>query len=112
MGWKIEYYNEKVRAEIMGLPIKAFAKYEMIVARLEQFGPDIQRMPHMRYLQKGLWEIRAIASDGSARIFYCLCRNDVFLMLHSFLKKSQATPIKELNKALKRMKEVQNEQNE
>lgn len=108
MSWRIEYYNERVRAEIQALPESAYAKYEAIVGRLEAFGPDIQRMPHMRHLQNGLWEIRAIAADGSARIFYCWRDNEVFMMLHSFMKKSQETPKRELDKALRRMKEVQN----
>ncbi len=110
MQWKIEYYNEEVKREIAALPDATFAKYEMIVTRLSQFGPNIQRMPHMRHLVDGLWEIRAIANDGSARIFYSWLRHNHYIMLHSFIKKSQETPKRELDKALRRMKEVQNEQ--
>lgn len=41
-----------------------------------------------------LWEIRAIAGNGFARV------------LHSFLKKTDKTPAKELDKAKRRMKEA------
>ena len=59
--WKIRYYSEAVREEIFSLPVRTFAKYEQIIERLEQYGPGIQRMPHMRQLEGELWEIRAIA---------------------------------------------------
>lgn len=108
MEWKVEYYSEELREKIFSLPLGTFAKYEMIVERLEKYGPNVQRLPHMRHLVNGLWEIRAIAADGSARIFYCWRNDNVFLMLHSFMKKSQETPKRELDKALRRMKEVKN----
>ncbi len=104
--WKIRYYSEAVREEIFSLPVRTFAKYEQIIERLEQYGPGIQRMPHMRQLEGELWEIRAIAGNGSARVFYCMVRDDTFLMLHSFLKKTDKTPAKELDKAKRRMKEA------
>ncbi len=108
MEWKIEYYSEGVRKEINSLPLLCLTKFVRIVDRLCQYGPDSQRMPNMRHLRDSLWEIRAVAADGSARIFYCCRKHDSFVMLHCFMKKSQETPKHELDKALRRMKEVQN----
>ncbi len=54
----------------------------------------------------GLFELRLKSKEGIARIFYCtkICENIV--MLHSFLKKSQKIPQKEMDIARKRLKEV------
>ncbi|WP_176013037.1 type II toxin-antitoxin system RelE/ParE family toxin [Victivallis sp. Marseille-Q1083] len=109
MAWEVKYYNNSVAEEIYNLPDRTVAKYQQIVERLSRFGPSEQRLPHFRHLTGKLWEIRAIAHDGSARIFYCLADQNCFIILHSFLKKSNATPKKELEKALKRLKEVQND---
>lgn len=56
MKWKVEYYSEELREKIFSLPLGTFAKYEMIVERLEKYGPNVQRLPHMRHLVNGLWE--------------------------------------------------------
>ena len=54
--------------------------------------------------QKGLWEIRSRLEDGRiARVFFCA--NDKHLvLLHGFIKKSQKTPQKEIDTAVKRQK--------
>jgi len=49
-----------------------------------------------------LFELRAKAS----RVFYCFKPNGVIVLLHGFTKKSQKTPRRELELALKRMEEV------
>jgi len=54
----------------------------------------------------GLFEIRAKGKDGIGRAFYCFVKGKRIIILHAFIKKSQATPQKELMIAQKRMKEV------
>jgi phage-related protein len=77
-------------------------------------GDDIQTaefgwpigMPLCRSLKghKGLWEIRSNLSDGRiARVFFCAHEGNMVL-LHGFIKKSQKTPVKELETADKRMR--------
>ncbi|MCI5139905.1 MAG: type II toxin-antitoxin system RelE/ParE family toxin, partial [Candidatus Electrothrix sp. AR1] len=46
------------------------------------------------------------SKEGIGRVFYCTAVNQQIVMLHSFVKKSQKIPRRELNLALKRMKEV------
>ncbi|WP_294951040.1 type II toxin-antitoxin system RelE/ParE family toxin [Sulfurovum sp.] len=41
------------------------------------------------------------------RSFFAIVVNDEIVILHSFVKKSQKTPKKELDKARKRLKELQ-----
>ncbi len=53
----------------------------------------------------GLWEVRCNVSDrGIARVFFTVSGRTMVL-LHGFIKKSQATPRKELALAQRRMKE-------
>lgn len=75
-------------------------------------GKDIQKvefgwpigMPYSRKLEKGLWEVRSnISNSRIARVLFCLQDNQMIL-LHGFIKKTQATPDKEKDIARKRMK--------
>jgi len=53
-----------------------------------------------------LFEIRAKAQEGIGRIFYCTLIGKEIIVLHSFVKKSQKTPQKELEIAYKRLEEI------
>ncbi len=54
--------------------------------------------------RKGLWEVRTRLSGGRiVRVFFCVSDGKMIL-LHSFIKKTQKTPDKELDIAVKRMK--------
>lgn len=64
-------------------------------------------MPHTRAMGKGLFELRLKAQEGIARLFYCLAIGRRIVILHSFVKKSQKTPARELAIALRRMKEME-----
>ena len=55
---------------------------------------------------QGLFEIRAKGKEGIGRSFFCMVKGKEVIILHSFIKKSQKTPAKELNLARKRLKEV------
>nr|WP_044039089.1 type II toxin-antitoxin system RelE/ParE family toxin [Octadecabacter arcticus] len=77
-------------------------------------GDDIQTaefgwpigMPLCRSLKghKGLWEVRSNLGVGRiARVFFCAHEGNMVL-LHGFIKKSQKTPVKELETADKRMR--------
>ncbi len=61
-------------------------------------------MPYSRNLKKGLYEVRCNITDGRiARVLFCINKNRMIL-LHGFVKKTQATPDKEKELARKRMK--------
>ena len=77
-------------------------------------GRDIQKvefgwplgMPYCRGLGNGLWEVRSELTDGKiGRVIFCVARERMVL-LHSFVKKTQKTPSRDLRLALKRRKEV------
>lgn len=48
-----------------------------------------------------LWEIRP--SDD--RIFFAYWKDDIFVLLHRFSKKSQKTPVMEIDRAKRKMKD-------
>lgn len=52
------------------------------------------------------FELRLKDADGIARVFYCVVSGRRIVMLHSFIKKTQATPKRELEIARRRKKEM------
>lgn len=54
---------------------------------------------------KKMWEIRTGLPDGIARVLFTV-HNDVMVLLHGFIKKTQKTPKKELDTADKRRKKL------
>jgi len=54
----------------------------------------------------GLFELRPRGREGIARVFYCMKVGKRIIVLHSFIKKRQETPKRELDIARRRQKEV------
>lgn len=70
-----------------------------------QFGWPLG-MPLVRSLGDGLWEVRSnLRSNKIARVIFFMHKKSMVL-LHGFIKKSQKTPPKDIELALKRMQEV------
>lgn len=105
MEWKITYYNNKLAKEIYQFPDKLLAKYIRMTEIIKEFGPNIG-MPHTRTMGNGLIELRLKAMEGIARVFYCTLTNNKICFLHSIIKKTTKTPLKDLDLAQSRMKEV------
>jgi phage-related protein len=105
MSWTIDYYSEEVRLEIDALPVGIRASYARLTELLEEFGLDL-RMPHSRAMGGWLFELRPKGREGIARVFYCMKVGKRIIVLHSFIKKTQETPKRELDIARRRQKEV------
>jgi phage-related protein len=70
-----------------------------------QFGWPVG-MPLVRKLEGHLWELRSsLASKRKIRLIFATDESQLVL-LHSFVKKTQKTPIKELDLARHRRKEM------
>jgi phage-related protein len=65
-------------------------------------------MPLVRKLAKDLWEVRIHLVDRIARVLFTVVSNTMVL-LHGFIKKSQATPVDDLETAKARMKQIKGE---
>ena len=59
-------------------------------------------MPLARKMGDGLWELRSTLANRIARTFFTFYEGRIVL-LHGFIKKSQATPIKEREIAKRRL---------
>tara|TARA_B100000315_G_scaffold148518_1_gene137383 strand:- start:1755 stop:2093 length:339 start_codon:yes stop_codon:yes gene_type:complete len=105
INWSIEYYNPKMEKSILSLPEGLLARYLRLTDIMLEFGSNLG-MPHTRPLDNGLFELRVKGKEGIARVFYCTRIGKRIVMLHMFIKKSQKTPKKELQIAIKRMNEV------
>lgn len=105
MGWKVEFYSEKVLKNIKEWPVQIRAKFTWITNLMEEFGIEQIGMPHIKALGKGLFEIRAQGNEGIGRAFFCIIQKKRIIILHEFIKKTQKTPQKEMEIARKRMLE-------
>ncbi len=105
MSWKVTFFNEKVEQQTLRFPIGILANLLHILELIEEFGPDLGK-PHTAPMGKGLFEIRAKGKEGIGRSLFCTRKGKEIIILHSFVKKTQRTPKKELDRARKRMKEM------
>ena len=105
MKWTINYYNQSVKKDACSLPKSIGAKFEAIMDKMLEYGPDLG-LPFTRAMGKGLFEMRAKGQEGIARGMFCTISRNTIVILHVFIKKTEATPKKELDLAIKRMKEV------
>src|SRR5205814_113153 len=106
MAFQIEYFPERVLAEVEPWPVDVLADYARPVHRLIEYGPSL-RVPHSRAFGGGLFELRPRGRSGIGRAFYCFLVGRRVVVLHAFIKKSQETPDRELKLARKRLKELQ-----
>jgi phage-related protein len=67
---------------------------------LKEFGEKL-RPPKSKKIMKNVYELR-ILSNISVRVFYTFYMNDIWI-LHSFIKKSQKIPLKEIGVIVSRL---------
>jgi len=105
MARSVSYYSERVRNRFYTLRAGILADYLRIVELLQEHDADLG-MPHSRALSGGLFELRSKGREGIGRVLYCTAVERTIIVLHSFVKKTQDTPHKELRTARKRMEEA------
>ena len=105
--WQITYFNDRVRRIVWQLPSGILADYLRLTDAMALYGADL-RMPHSRSMGSGLFELRPKGPESIARVFYCLQMEKTIVVLHSFVKKTQETPPKEIRLAKERAREVRN----
>ena len=107
MRWKIEFYNAKVMKNILEKwPLGIRAKFSQTSKLIKEFGLESIGMPHIKPFGQGLFEIRVKAAEGIGRALFCIMKGKVIIILHGFIKKTEQTPQKEIDLAIKRMREV------
>jgi phage-related protein len=103
----VTYFNERVKREVFALPTGILADYLRLTDMMEKHGADLG-MPYSRAMGDGLFELRPKGREGIGRVLYCMQVGMRIVVLHSFVKKTQETPLAELRIARRRLKEVVN----
>ena len=98
--------NGMVEEEFHALPVDLKASILRIATLIRENGLEKTGMPYVRHLQDKLWEMRGKGKDGIARSIYVAVAGRRFVIVRSFVKKTQQTPKDEIKIALKRAKEV------
>ena len=91
--------------ELQTIPADMQARFLHIGEMLVDLGPHRVGLPHIRPLESKLWEMRITGRDGIARAVYAAIQGRTLLVLHVFIKKTQTTPRRAIETALKRLEE-------
>jgi phage-related protein len=105
--FKIKMHSE-VHDELAALPVSVQGRFIRQLDKLRQ-NPTVLREPDSKPLGNGLFEIRTIGFFHSRGI-YVYQNGKTIWLLRVFVKKTQKTPRAELALATKRLKEMQDEQ--
>ena len=106
MVWTVETLSDVVDAELEALPADMRVRFSYISRLIEEFSLDRVREPHVKHLQGPLWEMRMKGKDGISRAIYVTATGQRVVVVRVFVKKTQKTPKREIDLALKRAKEV------
>lgn len=110
--YQVLYYISQTRKNpvsdfLDSLSAKQQSKIIRVLTNIKEYGLE-SVTTHTRKLSGiPLWEIRILGSDN-IRVIYAIPIQNIVLLLHGFIKKSQKTPQKEIDKALERLKEYKN----
>lgn len=93
--------------ELDALPVQASAHAYELLDGIEKDGLSAPRVI-FRQIEGKLWEIKMnLPQTGGYRIFYSMVEKETMLLLHSYAKKSQKAPKKELETAWRRLADAQ-----
>lgn len=106
MPWTVETLNGAVDAELEALPADMLARFRHISQLIEEFGLERVREPHVKHLRGSLWEMRLTGKDGISRALYVTAVGRRVIVVRVFIKKTQRTPSREIELALKRAREI------
>ncbi|WP_213228242.1 type II toxin-antitoxin system RelE/ParE family toxin [Caballeronia sp. NK8] len=105
---KVRFFRQSSGSE----PVREWLSV-MDLADKKAIGADIKTvqigwplgMPLVRKLAKGLWEVRIHLHQRIARVLFTV-KDGEMVLLHGFIKKSQALPKGDFDLAEARMKEI------
>ena len=103
--WKIIYYedensNSEIYEFIENLRINEQAKLSGWLSVLQEKGPELPR-PYSDLLEDGIHELRIKLKGNQVRILYFFCFKEYIILTHSFIKRTDKVPEKEIKKAKK-----------
>ena len=107
MNWSVETLNSTVDEELAALPADMRARFVRICNLIQEHGLPNVGQPYIKHIDKALWEIRLKGKDGIARALYVTAKPQRVIILRVFIKKTQKTPKKEIQLALKRALDIE-----
>lgn len=105
MTWIVETLGAVVDAEVAALPSDMRAAFLRMAERVEAVGLERMGEPHVKHLRGKLWEMRFRGRDGIARAIYVTATGRRVVVVHVFVKKTQATPQATIELAERRARE-------
>ena len=109
MAWVVELLDDRVREELESLPADMQARFRRIVELIQGYGLERVHEPHVKHLEGTLWEMRMKGKDGISRAVYVTAKGQRVVVVRVFVKKTQKTPRREIEIALQRAQEVQDQ---
>ena len=109
VAWIVELLDDRVRDELEALPPDMQARFRRIVELIQGHGLEQVHEPHVKHLEGPLWEMRMKGRDGISRAVYVTARGRRVVIVRVFVKKTQKTPRRDIEIALQRAKEVQDQ---
>lgn len=102
-----ELYDELQLLAERSLTVKdARIQFNQITLHIELLKKQGTRLPKniTKHIQDNVWELR----PGNNRVLYFYFKDNTFVLLHMFRKKTQKTPKKEIEKAINEMNDYKN----
>ena len=95
-GLQVEYFEKKdgtypAEEFILSQDNKMKAKLFRLLDLLEMQGNQL-RGPHSKYLEDGIFELRAKHGNNISRIFYFFAAKQKIILTNGFVKKTPKTP--------------------
>lgn len=78
-----------------------FNKIQDYIKALKEFGLQLKE-PYIKHLDGEIWELRPLRD----RILFVAWHNGSFVLLHHFMKKTQKTPAREIEKAKRELQDL------
>ena len=99
----VDFYYKRdgkcpVREYLDSLSPKLRAKTLRSIMLLEEFGNEL-RLPYSSPLGEGIFELRSISGSDITRVLYFFIKGNTAILTHGFSKKTQKTPVREIEKA-------------
>lgn len=100
---EIKFYEDQtgrvpVKEFLDGLDIKMRQKMLRSIQALQDMGISL-RMPLSESLEDGIFELRAKSGTNISRVMYFFITGNRAVLTHGFIKKTQKTPRRELQRA-------------
>jgi phage-related protein len=105
--WIVETLNAAVDGEIRALPQDLRARLSKVSELIETTGLANLPSIYVKHLEGKIWELRLKGKSGIARAIYVTVTGKRVVIVKAFVKKTQKTPLKELEVARERAKELE-----